>query len=131
MSVLTNAEVLNRSELVEVVESNVLNLINYVYIRSQERFGKLSKPNRKLIKALFEGDFDDGYDVDETVVECISDYEIEPFNQLMEDMKDKDVAYMIGVAEGLLIMIQTFDVKINTRAYNLLRYLVTEVKENL
>lgn len=127
MSLVTSALVLNKEVLSETIESNILALINFVYLRSQERFDKLSKKGKKVIESLHGGEFFED-EIDEELILQIEDYEIEPFNILLEDMKSKDVAYIVGLADGILLTIKMFDIKINTRAYNLLRYLVTEYK---
>ena len=44
----------------------------------------------------------------------------------IDEMKSRDDAYMVGIADSLLFTIKSLDVEINKRAYNLLRYLVTE-----
>lgn len=127
MTLVKNELVLNTEVLKETVESNILALINFVYLRSQERFDKLSKKGKRVIESLHGGDFTED-DICDELIGNITDYEIEPFNTVLEDMKTKDLAYIVGLADGILLTIKMFDVKINTRAYNLLRYLVTECK---
>lgn len=118
--------VLDKEVAKSEINSKILDLVNFVYIRSQERYKKLTKESKRVIKDLHGGEFDkDNGDI----INCAQtdfNYSIQELNLLLDEMKSRDVAYMVGVAEGLLFTIKNLDIEINKRAYNFLRYLVIE-----
>lgn len=118
--------VLDKEAVAIEINSKILDLVNFVYVRSQERYKKLSKDAKKVIKELHGGEFDRHNDDIIEDAQTDFDYDIQDFNGLLDEMKSRDVAYMVGMAECLLFTIKSLDIEINKRAYNLLRYLLTE-----
>ncbi len=125
MLVIKNGPILDVGLAIENVHSQILEVINHVYVQSQNRYSKLSKKSRKVIDELHDEDFENISDTsDYYVIEDIEDYTIEPFNTLLEDLKDKERKYIVGKAESIYSTIKMLDLQINTRAYNLLRFLM-------
>lgn len=125
MLVIKNGAILDVELAIENVHSQILEVINHVYVQSQNRYSKLSKKSRKVIDELHDEDFENIADAsDYYVIEDIEDYTIEPFNTLLEDLKDKERKYIVGKAESIYSTIKMLDLQINTRAYNLLRFLM-------
>lgn len=125
MLVIKNGAILDVELAIENVHSQILEVINHVYVQSQNRYSKLSKKSRKVIDELHDEDFENISDTsDYYVIEDIEDYTIEPFNTLLEDLKDKERKYIVGKAESIYSTIKMLDLQINTRAYNLLRFLM-------
>lgn len=125
MLVIKNGPILDVELAIENVHSQILEVINHVYVQSQNRYSKLSKKSRKVIDELHDEDFENISDTsDYYVIEDIEDYTIEPFNTLLEDLKDKERKYIVGKAESIYSTIKMLDLQINTRAYNLLRFLM-------
>lgn len=125
MLVIKNGPILDVELAIENIHSQILEVINHVYVQSQNRYSKLSKKSRKVIDELHDEDFENISDTsDYYVIEDIEDYTIEPFNTLLEDLKDKERKYIVGKAESIYSTIKMLDLQINTRAYNLLRFLM-------
>jgi len=113
-----NTITVDTNETRSLVEKQILEMINEVYFVAQERYRKLPKSAQVALDKLVD-------DSTRSLLLDINDYRKEPFNEIFPNLKNKDIQNIKTRAKLILDFIRLLDVTIKGRAYNLLRFIVT------